>query len=389
MIHTRKSCDSCGSEIDDVFSMGEMPLANGLISASELNQIDERFPLVAAQCRHCTLTQLRYIVAPEILYRDYKFFSGASSPTIEHFEQLANWLKSYIGAHRVLEIGSNDGTLLQAMESIGLDVTGIDPASDQCDHARKKLTRGIVLDQFWASDTAEDNHGSFDTVVACNVLGHSPDLKDFLTGVRKVLRPQGRLVIEVQYLRSLISEAAFEMIYHEHVSYFDETSLSHLLVNNGFQVRGWEIINVQAGTLRMWATPHHNGGVVPSSHVDWQAFRASVRARKVAFERAVDSFQDQGRRVCFYGSPAKATQLANYWKLGADVVQFATDTTLAKQGYWIPGARIPIVHPSQLQPPDAAIVAAWNFYPQIVAKESAFLAAGGELLNPTMKAVLS
>lgn len=387
MLTIRERCDACGGALADVFSMGSMPLANGLLTPEQRKQPSQSFPLMVAECLTCSLVQLRYVVDPKELYRDYRFYTGASDPNAGYFLRLANWIKNLTPGRRILEIGSNDGTLLTALEHRNFDVTGIDPATAQCEQARARLSHGEVICKYWDTSAAHDFKGQFEVVVACNVLGHSNDLGEFITGVRRVLRPNGLFIIEVQHLSALLGQAAFELIYHEHVSYFDESSLGSLLTRYGFNVLGSEVAEAQCGTLRMWASATGDGiDTSPSSH-DWSAFRAAVINRRDAVAEHIDTMQREGRRVCFYGAPAKATQLANYWRLGTDTIEFATDTTPAKQGHYIPGALIPVVHPSRLEPNDAAIVAAWNFYPQIVHQESAFLAAGGKLINPTLRGI--
>ncbi len=382
MLTIREHCDACGGSLEDVFSMGSMPLANGLLSEAERRQPCETFPLMVAECQSCSLAQLRFVVDPARLYAGYPFFTGASGPNMPYFADLARWIASRSHGKRVLEIGSNDGTLLAAMEDVGLNVTGVDPASEQCQRARERLQHGEVVCDYWGTATAYDFKGLFDTVVACNVLGHSADLQDFISGVRRVIRTDGLLVIEVQYLTALLQQAAFELIYHEHVSYFDEVSLGGLLARNGFKVLGWEVTNSQCGTLRMWASAM-GGGLVPGPQQhDWRGFAHGTTERRAVVLQQIDSLQREGRRVCFYGAPAKATQLSNYWRLGTNSIAFATDTTPTKQGRYIPGSLIPVVPPSHLEPTDAAIVAAWNFYPQIISHEATFIAAGGLLINP-------
>lgn len=389
MLTIREACDACGGPLRDVFSMGSMPLANGLVSVEQLTQPSQSFPLMVAECAKCSLVQLRYVVDPRELYRDYRFYSGASVPNVSYFCSLAQWIKARAMGDRVLEIGSNDGTLLVELEQAGFDVTGIDPAISQCDLAQARLSRGRVIHDYWGTAAAYEQKGLFDVVVACNVLGHSTDLRDFASAIKRVLKTFGLLVVEVQYLKSLLAASAFELIYHEHVSYFDEVSLARLLTACGFKVLGWELTDAQCGTLRMWANGL-GGGVAPEpSEHEWNTFREGIESRQEAILDSIATAKAEGRRVCFYGAPAKATQIANYWRLGTDSIQFATDTTRAKQGMYIPGSLIPIVPPDHLQSRDAAIVAAWNHWPFIASREAPFVTAGGRLINPSLIGTLS
>lgn len=388
----REACDACGGPLGDVFSMGAMPLANQLLASDELARPLESYPLTVAECRECSLVQLRYVVEPELLYRDYKFFTGASSPNVAYYTELARWARSRTRGVRALEIGSNDGTLLKCLEDQGLTVTGVDPAVTQCEDARRKLSRGDVRCEYWSEAFANELAETFSLVVACNVVAHSDNLSDFLKGVRRVMNPLGMFVIEVQYLTAMLQRAAFELIYHEHVSYFGEHSLASLLRAHGFHVAGWTVTETQCGTLRMWATlgehvrsmPNDDERQAPYGAVahDWTAFRSGIAARRDTLFNRVEQWQRESRPICFYGAPAKATQIANYWRLGSDIVSFATDTTPAKQGRWIPGALIPVVPRDRLTPEHAAIVTAWNYYEQIALREQPFVNDGGILHNP-------
>ncbi len=381
----REMCDSCSGPLRDVFSMGSMPLANSLLKADDLASPGEAYPLVVAECTECSLVQLRYVVEPEVMYSDYRFFTGASTPNTALFRSLAQSIKQRVGSGLAIEIGSNDGTLLEAMEVEGFDVAGVDPAKTHCEIARKRLTRGTTINAYWSESVAAAFAGRADVVVACNVLGHSDNLNDFMSGVSRALKPNGIFVVEVQYLQSLLEEAGFEMMYHEHVSYFDEWSLGALLARHGFAIEDWEVIDAQCGTLRMWASKTTISMPIEFRKHDWQKFRSDLESRREYVMSRIDDAISNRRPVCFYGAPAKATQLANFWKLGTDTVELATDTTPAKQGLWIPGALIPIVPRDQLTPAYTAIVMAWNFYRQIIARESEFVAAGGELICPTLK----
>ncbi|MDB5345229.1 MAG: methyltransferase family protein [Schlesneria sp.] len=381
----REMCDSCRGPLRDVFSMGSMPLANSLLKANDLASPGEAYPLVVAECTACSLVQLRYVVEPEVMYSDYRFFTGASAPNTALFRSLAKSIKRRVRGGLAIEIGSNDGTLLESLEAEGFDVVGVDPAKAHCEIARKRLVRGTAINAYWSESVAAELTGRADVVVACNVLGHSDNLNDFISGVSRALKPNGVFVVEVQYLRSLLEEAGFEMMYHEHVSYFDEWSLGALLARHGFAVEGCEVIDAQCGTLRMWASKTAASVLIEPCKHDWQKFRSDLESRRESVMSRIEDAISNRRSVCFYGAPAKATQLANYWKLGTDTIEFATDTTPAKQGLWIPGALIPIVPRHNLTPDYTAIVAAWNFYRQIVDREAEFLAAGGELICPTLK----
>jgi hypothetical protein len=347
------------------------------------------FPLVARVCTECLLVQADEVIPPDdIFVPDYAFVSGASAPWINHCQRYARRMMRRFAPDTVLEVASNDGTLLDQFPD-HVARWGVDPTGDQADY-REFFTERLA--------------GQLDTyelVVANNVLGHVPDLNDFVAGLRAVLAPEGVLTVEVPWLWNLIDQCQYDTIYHEHFSYFSVTALETVFGRHGLTVFDVEPLPVHGGSLRFYlqhaygpyptttrvskvrATERVFGLDRPTSPLYTQfanrVCRHSVKVRRFFEQAAVD-----GRTVVGAGAPAKGNTLLNTAGIGPDLIVATTDTTPSKQGRYLPGSHIPIVAPDVLDElePDLVFVLAWNWFPAIVDSLDFVRAWGGQFVKP-------
>ena len=246
-------CRSCGSsDLAPVLSLGETPLANALLTEADLARPEPRYPLDVVFCTACTLVQITETVPPELLFRDYVYFSSFSDTALEHARILAEQVNSTraLGASsRVVEIASNDGYLLQHYVARGIPVIGIEPATNIAAVASGRGIRTIneFFDARLAATLAASGEQA-DVIHANNVLAHVPDLNGFVEGIRQLLRPDGVAIIEAPWVGALIRNLEFDTIYHEHLCYFSLSALVPLFVRHGReQVLGWIDGQVCAG----------------------------------------------------------------------------------------------------------------------------------------------
>ncbi|MCA9320617.1 MAG: methyltransferase domain-containing protein, partial [Planctomycetes bacterium] len=224
-----------------VVDLGLQPPANALLASLDDAATELRFPLELFRCRHCGLLQLLDVVDPEILFGHYLYLTGASSTMRTHFKDYARAVVRDAGLEhgaRVCEIASNDGSLLQGFLDDGCSVLGIEPARNVAAIARE---RGIDTDcRFF--DLAEaakirDQHGAFAVAVANNVLAHVDEPVGFLAGMRRLVEPQGWVVVEVPWAAEMYERLEYDTIYHEHLSCFLITPLLAIFERAGLSVR--------------------------------------------------------------------------------------------------------------------------------------------------------
>ena len=397
------ACRSCGSSrLREILSLGEMPLANALPTEAELAAPDPRYPLEVVMCSECSMLQLTESVPPSTLFAEYAYFSSRSEPMVAHARALVDEVRAErdLGpSNLVVEIASNDGYLLQHYVKAGIPVLGIDPAANVVRHA---LERGVpTMCEFFTTELAERLRAqgtSADVIHANNVLAHVPDINDFVTAIARLLADDGIVVIETPYARDLIERLEFDTIYHEHIFYYSLHSLEAFFERNGLRVVHVDRIPMHGGSLRFRAAPvgsavadktvltmrEKEKALGMESHDYYRDLAARVDTLIMSLRSFLDDRIQAGRRIAGYAAAAKATVMLNALGVGPETIEFVVDGTPYKQGRYVPGVRIPIVAPEMLleRKPDDVMIFAWNFAPSIIAKESAYVDAGGTFLLP-------
>jgi len=396
------SCRSCGrAGLEPILSLGLMPLANRLPLPEQLDEPEPRYPLDLAFCPGCALVQITETVPPEILFREYAYFSSFSETMLRSIEGLVGRLirERDLGADSLaVEVGSNDGYLLQFYARAGVPVLGIDPAVNVAKVAREQ--RGIPTiaelfdDRLAASLVASGRRA--DVLHANNVLAHVADLNGVVRGISLILKPGGVAVIETPYVRDLVERGEFDTIYHEHLCYYSLTALTGLFARHGLTILDVEQIPIHGGSLRLFV----GAGGEPSARVAalLHEERAAGLDRRDAYlhlaEKAAGIKQSlralladlrrEGKTVAAYGAAAKGAILLNACGIGTDLLEYVVDRNGYKQGRLMPGVRLPIFGPERLLEtrPDYLLILVWNLAEEIVRQQATFAAGGGRFIIP-------
>jgi SAM-dependent methyltransferase len=400
----RSTCRLCQSRnLELVLSLTPTPPANAFVTAADLDKNEERFPLDVFFCKDCAHVQLLDVVDPSVLFKNYVYVSGTSPVFVKHFKDYAadmiQKFKLGKGAF-VLEIGSNDGTLLRFFKEAGMNVLGIDPAEAI---ARAATQKGIeTISTFFTSKLAEavrSEHGHADLIVANNVFAHADDLQDIVGGVRTLLKPHGVYVFEVSYLVDVYEKTLFDTIYHEHVCYHSVKPLRAFFKANGMELIAVQSVDTHGGSLRGMAQlaggPHPVEGSVAefikreeSLGLDKAAtikgFSAKINKLRDELYALLKKLKNEGKRIAAFGAPAKATTLMLHFGIGPEFVDFIVDDSPLKQGLYSPAFHIPVVPSTEIdkRKPDYLVILAWNFAEPIMAKNAAFRQKGGHFIIP-------
>lgn len=380
---------------------GLMPLANAFRPAADGDD-HRRFPLSCVYCGRCGLVQVPEVVDPVILFTRYNYLSSASEPMVEHFRLQADIIRrEYLAdpGSLICEIGSNDGTFLQNL--IGLcRVVGIDPA-DNIDAIAPQ--RGVTaVNGFFNSTTAanlRDLYGPAKVIFTANCFAHIDDLDEVMSGVGTLLRDDGVFIFENHRFAHMLRTACFDQIYHEHLCYYTLRPIEQLMQRFGMRVIDARLIPTQGESFQIHCarhgSAHEERPSVQRIRDDESALALDDPETYACLARAVAQRRDElkallhdlkaaGKRIVGYGAPGKATILLNALGIGADVIEYAVDSTSLKQGCVIPGTAIPIRPPEVLQSdsPDYLLLLAWNYADAILQRESSLRERGIKFIVP-------
>ncbi len=394
------TCRSCGGVSGELLlDLGEQPLANNL-PRPEDDQPEPRFPLCLAVCTECWLLQITDLVPAGELFGEYVYFSSYSDTWVKHAAQCAQrYQRDFeLGpASRVVEIASNDGCLLGHFAKAGIPHLGIEPAENVAAVARENNveTRIDFFTEQLAQELAAEQPA--DLILANNVFAHVPDINDFVSGLKTLMLPDGRAILEFPHAMEMISLGGFDTIYHEHVYYFTLTSLMPLFARHELHITRVERISLHGGSLRIFVrkTQYEADETVTALLTEENELgatsieclrRFSQKADGIcaALRKQISTLRDKGKTIAAYGAAAKGTVLLNYCGLNAEDIAFVSDRSPHKQGLLMPGVRVPIVPAEELvgRNPDVALLLAWNFAEEIMAQQSAYRDAGGKFLIP-------
>lgn len=381
------------------------PLANSFLRAEQLDHYEVFYPLHARVCGSCLLVQVDEFEPPEQIFSgEYAYFSSYSDSWLKHASAYVEAMiaRFRLGARQlVVEVASNDGYLLQYFVKHGVPVIGIEPAANCARVAESKGVR--TLTTFFGSRMADElvaQGTRADLLLGNNVLGHVPDLNDFVKGMKRLLGESGVITMEFPHLLRLIEENQFDTIYHEHFSYFSFLTVERVFAQHGITLFDVEHLPTHGGSLRVYGRHEEDSGKAVGPTVaalrdeerragldrlaTYSAFSASVaRAKRDLLRFLVDAKHD-GKRIVGYGAPAKGNTLLNYSGIRSDFIDFTVDRSPHKQGLYLPGTHIPILHPDSIRSarPDYVLILPWNLKDEITEQESYIREWGGRFVVP-------
>jgi hypothetical protein len=355
-------------------------------------------------CGTCFLVQLEAYVSPEHIFNEYAYFSSYSDSWLEHARHFTEQAVRRFGIgpkSHVVELGSNDGYLLQYFVDKRIPVLGIEPAANVAAAAVKKGVPTLV--RFFGSETAKDlaaEGKQADLIIGNNVLAQVPDLNDFVEGMKILLAPKGVVTVEFPHLMRLIEENQFDTIYHEHFSYFSFLAADRIFASHGLKLFDVEELPTHGGSLRIYAR-HAEDTVQPIGRrvaalkdrereygIDrlstYSSFAEKVKETKRRILEFLIAAKREGKTIAGYGAPGKGNTLLNYCGIRTDFIEYTVDRNPYKQGKFLPGTHIPIFNPDRIREkkPDYLFILPWNFKDEIMKQMSYIREWGGRFVVP-------
>jgi SAM-dependent methyltransferase len=399
------TCRFCRTPLSHtLIDLGMSPLCESFLALEQLNQMEPFYPLHVHVCDRCFLVQVEQYVAPDHIFTEYAYFSSYSDSWLRHASGYVDMITDRLGlgaTHRVVELGSNDGYLLQYFVRKGIPVLGVEPARNV---AAAAVAKGVpTVSRLFGRETARDlvaeGHGA-DLIAGNNVLAQVPDVNDFVGGIAILLKPGGTVTIEFPHLERLMDENQFDTIYHEHFSYFSFSTAERIFAAHGLTLFDVEELPTHGGSLRIYARHAADTArpVTERAHAlrareelggfnrleRYASFTEQVHETKCRLLDFLIAAKRQGKSVVGYGAPGKGNTLLNYCGIRTDFLEYTVDRNPYKHGKYTPGTHIPIHPPERIAEtrPDYVLILPWNLKDEIMEQMAGIRAWGGQFVVP-------
>lgn len=402
-----KNCRACHSQrLTRFLDLGQHPPSNSFLRKDQLNDPEDKFPLEVYFCEDCHLAQLIHIVNPDIMFRDYVYFSSLMPRLSDHFGKYAEDVtQRFLKPNDlVVELGSNDGVLLKWFRENGMRITGVDPAENIAKLANEN---GIpTIPEYFSYDIAKSivgKQGRAKAILGNNVIAHINNYGELWGGIAHLLDQDGAFVLEAPYLVDMFENLTFDTVYHEHLSYLALRPLIAQANRFGLEVFDVKVVPSQGQSIRVF-TGHKDAHLVQPSVINLVALELKLGLDKIEsyheLAKKIENCKNQvisvfreakkrGEKNAACGAPAKGNTVLNYFGLDHTILDFALDEIPTKQGLYTPGTHIPVVGKEYALAhlPRYYLLLAWNYAHVIIPKEKEFLAAGGTFVMPTGKTI--
>ncbi|MCL4416443.1 MAG: class I SAM-dependent methyltransferase [Actinobacteria bacterium] len=393
-------CRACGSNKLLLFlQLGPTPAPNGFLKAHHRHQAEKFYPLDVCFCQDCGLVQLAHVVSPQIMFKNYVYIPSTSETMRNHFAGLASDAIKKTAAKAndlVIDIGSNDGTLLKSFQSHRMKILGVDPAENLVKKANQEGVKTVCA--LFTNKIAKEikkKYGKAKIITGTNVVAHVHDLNDFLRDQPTLLSDEGLFICEFPYLIGLLEGIEFDTIYQEHLSYFSISPFNKLLKRHGLTLIDVQRLPVHGGSVRVFVSKksipqstrvknllklEEKKGILKQE--TYLKFRKKVDKVRHELVQLLWTLRMKNKSIVGYGASAKGNIILNYCRIGPETLDYIVDSILYKQGKFTPGMHIPIFPESKLleDQPDYTLLLAWNFADEIIKKQEEYRKRGGKFI---------
>ena len=406
-----KKCRLCDSnKLKTFIDFRRMPLAGAFLSKSQIKN-EFLYPMAMQFCKNCSSVQVDTVIPLDVLFKKYFYFSSSINTLIEHFFDLSNMIsKKYLkNGGNVLEIGCNDGVFLNHMvKKNGINCIGVDPAKNVIKKiSNKKITSYNKPFNLELSKKIKSRFHKIDLIVSSFSFGHIDNMKSVAEGIDNVLDENGTFIFEIYYLGTVIKELQYDMMYHEHMTYYTIKSLKKFLSNYNLRIFNIEKIKLRSGSLRfsccriknkrtnsknveIYLREETKNGFNKLSYL--KNYNIKINKTKTDIIKIIKKLKKEKKTIYGYGASGRGTIIMNYCNLDNSVLDYVVDDAPAKRGKYTPGTHVKIISWDDLKKvgyPDYFVLFAWPFHAEISKKRSGYLENGGKFIVPLPKVIIN
>ena len=401
----KENCRICRStSLVKVVELTPTPPGNNFISIDQIGRRETEFPLELYFCQACYHVQLGHVVDPSFLFQNaYSYVSGTSPVFVDHLEKYARYVLNLFDIKKssfIVDIGSNDGTCLGFFKQLGMQVLGVDPATEIAEIAS---SRGIkTIPDFFSFGLAKkivEEYGQADLITSHNACAHIDELDGVIAGVEVLLKDDGVFIMEVGYFVDVFQNKWFDTIYHEHLDFHTIAPLEKLFRRFKMEMIKVERIRPQGGSIRVMVRKSSRANIRDESVTNLITleqdlglnkaetlinFENQINKLRDKFQNLIEKIKNDGKSIAAYGAPTKATTLSYHFNLERHHIDFIVDDNSLKQGLFTPGKHIPVYDSNKIysDQPDYLLILAWNFADSIMEKHQMYTDRGGSFIIP-------
>jgi 2-polyprenyl-3-methyl-5-hydroxy-6-metoxy-1,4-benzoquinol methylase len=398
-------CKFCGKPLHNIFAdLGVQPFCESYLEPDKQNKMEPFYALRVYFCDNCLLVQLEETMTPKELFSSYAYFSSHSKGWLKHIESYAEMITEKMqlnNKNQVVEIGSNDGYLLQFFSQKGIPVVGVEPANNVAEDAIKKGIPTIV--KFFDKETCNElirENKKADLLVGNNILSQVPDLTGFVANLKSLLKENGVITIEFHHILNLINRNQFDTLSHERFTYLSFTVVNKVFASLGLTIYDVEEIPTHGGSLRIYARHTEDTSKPVMSSVaeirkkendyglneigKYLSFNEKTKKTRRSILATLVALKNKNKSIVGYGAHAEANTLLNYLGVRSDFFDYTVDRNPYKQGKFLGGSRIPIYHPDKIKEtkPDFVFILPWSIKGEIMNQMSYIKEWGGKFIVP-------
>ncbi len=392
----------CGGTLRTIVPFPNTPIGDAYQSDPDRAKNLPFFELNLSLCPTCGHLQIKEVVEPDILYGNFTYRTRVSLGLVEHFENYANQVQSKLSLPKdsfILDIGSNDGSLLKFFQNQGHRVLGIDPATDVAQEANDNgvETWPVYFDQESAGNVLKEK-GQADLVVSNNTFANIDDLTGFFALVKKVLHPKASFIFETGYAIDLAGKLIIDNIYHEHLSYFLVNPLADFFDRQGMILYDIEKIDTKGGSIRGYVATKDSGKQASGSLRElirvenerglskpeaFEELNGKIHSAKSELKNQIEQVKREGGKVVGYGASVGVTTMLYHFDIGEDL-DYLVDENRIKHGLFSPGFGLEVFSHKKLldDMPACTVILAWRYAEPIIAKNIEYLHRGGSFVIP-------